>query len=147
MRGFVYAARGIARCVRDERNFRFHIVAAVYVCAFAPAFLQSRAEWAVLALTIGLVLCTETVNTALERLCDRVSSEHHPLVGAAKDMAAGAVLLTAIAAVAVAVLLFGKIEAWKALFAAWQQQLWKPIVLVLSAIPSVLFVVKKGRLS
>ena len=44
MRGFVYAFRGILRCIREERNFRFHIVAAVYVSLFSPAFLQKVSE-------------------------------------------------------------------------------------------------------
>ncbi len=142
LRGFAHAARGIAYCVRNERNFRFHLVAAAYVCVFSPAFLRTRAEGAVLALTIGLVLCTEAVNTALERVVDRISTEQHPLAGIAKDVAAGAVLLAALAAVVVAVLLFGRLSSWQALFEQWRVQWWEPLLLVLSAIPAVLFVVK-----
>lgn len=143
LRGFVYAIRGILRCVREERNFRFHMVAAFYVTLLSPAFLQSRAEGALLALAIGLVLCAEAVNTALERLVDRLSPEQHPLAGAAKDIAAGAVLLTALAAVVVAVFLFGRWEAWAALLTHWYHTPLKPILLIFSAIPAVLFIVKK----
>lgn len=146
LRGFVYAFRGILRCIREERNFRFHIVAAVYVSLFSPAFLQSRAEGALLAVTIGLVLFAEAVNTALERLVNRISPEQHPLAGAAKDIAAGAVLLTAIAAVAVAIFLFGRWDAWVSLFAQWYHAPLKPILLILSAIPAVLFIVKPKEL-
>lgn len=145
LRSFTCAARGILCCVREERNFRFHLVAAAYVSVFSPAFLRTRAEGAVLALTIGLVLCTEAVNTALERAVDRVSAEQHPLAGAAKDAAAGAVLLAALAAVAVAILLFGRLSAWQALLGQWRLQPWKPVLLVLSAVPAVLFVVKPKR--
>ena len=142
LRGFVYAFRGIRRCIREERNFRFHMVAAVYVCLLAPSFLRSRAEGALLALTIGLVLCAEAVNTAIERLVNRISPEQHPLAGAAKDIAAGAVLLTAVAAVAVAVFLFGRWETWVKLFTHWYHTPIKPLLLILSAIPAVLFIVK-----
>ena len=143
LRSFVYAFRGILRCIREERNFRFHIVAAVYVSVVSPAFLQSRAEGALLAVTIGLVLFAEAVNTALERLVNRISPEQHPLAGAAKDIAAGAVLLTAIAAVVVAIFLFGRWDAWGSLFAQWYHAPLKPILLILSAVPAVWFVVKQ----
>ncbi len=142
----MHAFRGILRCIREERNFRFHIVAAFYVSLFSPAFLRSRAEGALLALTIGLVLCAEAVNTALERLVDRISPEQHPLAGAAKDIAAGAVLLTAIAAVAAAVFLFGRWDAWAALLKNWYHTPLKPLLLILSAIPAVLFIVKPKEL-
>ncbi len=146
LRSFVYAFRGILRCIREERNFRFHIVAAFYVCVFAPAFLRSRAEGALLAVTIGMVLFAEAANTAIERIIDRISPEQHPLAGAAKDIAAGAVLLTAIAAVAVAVFLFGRWDVWVSLFTQWYHAPLKPILLILSAIPAVLFIVKPKEL-
>ena len=59
-----------------------------------------------MVLTIALVLVVEAVNTALETLCDLVSPSYHPLVKRAKDVAAAAVLLAALAAVAIAALLF-----------------------------------------
>ena len=60
-----------------------------------------------LALTIAAVISLEAVNTALEALCDVVSPEHHPAVEIAKDVAAGAVLVAAIAALVIAALIFG----------------------------------------
>lgn len=146
LRGFVYAFRGVLRCIREERNFRFHIVAATYVSVLAPVFLRSRAEGALLALTIGLVLCAEAVNTAVERLVNLISPEEHPLAGAAKDIAAGAVLLTAVAAVVVAVFLFARWDTWVSLLEHWYHTPVKPILLILSAIPAVLFIVKPKEL-
>ena len=61
--------------------------------------------WALVALISGLVLAFELMNAALEKLIDRLHPERHPEIGAAKDMAAGAVLVLACAAVAVAVAL------------------------------------------
>ena len=142
IKGFGYAARGIWRCAREEWHFRFHLVIAFYVLLFTPRFSLSRAEGALLALTIGGVLTAELINSAVERAIDRFSTEHHPLAGAAKDMAAGAVLITAIAAVAVAVLLFWKPTVWAAIIADWAGHIHKPILLALSAVPAVLFVWK-----
>lgn len=114
---FVWAGRGILLCLM-ERNFRIHIVAAVAVVYFGAGFYElGRAEWAVLALTIGAVMSLEAVNTALEYLCDRVCAENDAFIGKCKDCAAGAVLLSAIAAVGVAVSLFWDTERFSAV---WQ---------------------------
>lgn len=142
IKGFSYAARGIWRCMREEWHFRFHLVIAFYVLLFAPRFSLSRAEGALLALTIGGVLTAELINSAVERAVDRISAERHPLSGAAKDMAAGAVLIAAVAAVAVAVMLFWKPDVWVSVFADWGEHIYKPILLALSAVPAVLFVWK-----
>jgi diacylglycerol kinase len=65
------------------------------------------AEMALIVLTIALVLIVEAMNTALEAACDLASPGYHPLVKRAKDVSAAAVLIAAVAAVAIAVLLFG----------------------------------------
>ena len=105
IKSFGYAARGVWYCIRHERNFRIHLGIAAYVLAFAPYFSLSRAEWAVLAVLMALVLCAEAVNTAVERTVDLASTERQPRARAAKDAAAGAVLLCALAAALVGILL------------------------------------------
>lgn len=142
IKGFGWAARGVWHCMREEWHFRFHLVIAFYVLLFTPRFSLSRAEGAILALTVAGVLVTEMINSAVERAVDRCSTERHPLAGAAKDMAAGAVLLAAIAAIAVAILLFWRPDIWLAIFADWGEHIYKPIILALSAVPAVLFVWK-----
>ena len=67
----------------------------------------SRAEWAILILTIAMVITLELVNTAAERIVDMVTEEYHPLAEKAKDIAAGAVLVGAVASVIVGICLFG----------------------------------------
>lgn len=110
VRGFAYAFRGLRECLR-ERNFRFHLCAAAFVIYFAARFYElSRGEWAALFLTVSAVLSLEALNTALERLCDRVSPEKNELVGKCKDCAAGAVLISAAGAVAVGAALFWDTE-------------------------------------
>ena len=105
-KGFVYAGRGIAMAL-GQRNFRFHLCAAAFVIFFAARFYSFSAEkWAVLLLTCGSVLSLEIVNTAVEKLADSVTLEESPLIGAAKDCAAGAVLIAAVIAVVIGFLLF-----------------------------------------
>ena len=65
-----------------------------------------RYEWLTLTLTIAIVLAAEGVNTAIEAAVDLASPSYHPLAKIAKDVGAGTVLLTAIAAVIVGMLLF-----------------------------------------
>ncbi len=142
--GFRCAARGVWRCIREEWHFRFHLVATCYVLWFAPRFGLTRAEWAALVLTIGGVLTAELINSAVERTIDRFSTEQHPLAGLAKDMAAGAVLVTAVVAVAVAVFLFWDPSVWLAMIHTWKTNLVEPILLAVSAVLAVLFIGKWG---
>lgn len=105
-KGFYYAGRGIVTAC-GQRNFRFHLCAAAFVIFFAARFYSFSAErWAVLLITCGAVLSLEVLNTAVEKLADSVSLEENPLIRAAKDCAAGAVLIAAVVAVAVGVFLF-----------------------------------------
>jgi diacylglycerol kinase (ATP) len=107
VRAFRDAFRGVAEMLRTQRNARFHVVAMGMVLAAGLWLRLSRVEWALVALSIALVLAFEAVNTALEYLTDLVSPDYHPLAGRAKDVAAGAVLLGALGAVAVGLLIFG----------------------------------------
>jgi diacylglycerol kinase len=77
------------------------------VLALAFALGLSQVEIAILILTIVLVLILEAVNTVVETVCNLVSPGYHPLVKRAKDVAAAAVLLSALAAIGVALVLFG----------------------------------------
>lgn len=104
---FRYAFTGIALLIKTQANARFHLLAAVGVIVAAWYFEVSASEWAILALTIGTVLAAEGFNTALEYLTDLVSPDYHELAGKTKDLAAGAVLIAAFAAIAVAACIFG----------------------------------------
>ncbi len=106
LRGFVYAAEGIAHTVRSQRNMRVHMVIAAAVVVIGVAFGIGPTEWAIIALTMGVVFAAETMNTVVESLIDLVSPTHHPQAKIAKDAAAGAVLLAALAAVGVGAAIF-----------------------------------------
>ena len=105
LKSFLYAGRGLKVCLA-ERNMRFHISTAVLVTAFSHAYGLSHLEYGLLFFTIGAVFSLEAVNTAIERLTDLASPQRHPLAGAAKDAAAGAVLIMAVASVVIGCCLF-----------------------------------------
>ena len=86
---------------------QFHLIAALAAVALAWRLDFSILEQAVLLLTIAGVITAEMVNTAIETVINKISPEFHPLAKAAKDVAAGAVLVQAIAALGVGVVLFG----------------------------------------
>ena len=107
VRAFGFAGHGVWHVIRTERNMRVHLAVAAVVVMAGVLWHVSAADWAVLAIAIGLVLTTETLNSALEALTDLHTSEYHPLAKTAKDAAAGAVLIASAAAVAVGVAVFG----------------------------------------
>lgn len=104
---FGYAYRGVAAALRTEVHLQFHAVATVAVLGLGWYVGLTRGEWALVALAVGLVWALELVNTAIEAVVNLVSPEYHPLAGRAKDVAAGAVLVGAVAALAVGLLVFG----------------------------------------
>lgn len=106
LKSFKNAFKGIASAFITEGHMRFHFVAAFFVLLFAYICEVTTTEWAVLIITIGAVFAAELINTAIEQVCDLYSTEHNPLIGKIKDIAAGAVLVAAIAAIGVAVFVF-----------------------------------------
>jgi diacylglycerol kinase len=110
---FGYAFRGVGAALRTEVHLQFHAAATVVVVGLGLYCGLARWEWAAVALSVGGVWCAELVNTAVEAVVNLVSPEYHPLAGRAKDVAAGAVLLMALAALAVGLLVFGpRLWAW-----------------------------------
>lgn len=109
------AFRGIFVCALSERNMRVHLTACCYVLFFAFRMGLPRAEIAVLALTIGAVMSAEAMNTAVEKLCDFTERRWNPYIRVIKDIAAGAVLLCALAAVVVGAVIFLRQELWQLL--------------------------------
>ena len=115
LRSFYFAFAGLAYLFRTQRNARIHAVSGAAACALAYYLQISRAEWAVLVFTIALVLILEGLNTAIEAAIDLASPNIHPLAKAAKDLAAGMVLIGAMASVAVGGLILGP-PLWRKLF-------------------------------
>ena len=107
LRSFGYAFEGIAYVVRTQRNMRVHLVIAGLVVVAGMLLRVTAVEWAVIALAMGVVFAAEMVNTVAELAVDLLTEEYHPMAKVAKDVSAAAVLVTAIAAVAVGVAIFG----------------------------------------
>ena len=104
-RSFEHAYRGMISAVRTQRNMRFHVAVAVLVLVASLLVGVSKLELAILVLTILLVFVTEMFNTAMEFVVDMVTSEYHPLAKLAKDVSAGAVLVSSVGAVLVGYLI------------------------------------------
>ncbi|MCC7198334.1 MAG: diacylglycerol kinase [Gammaproteobacteria bacterium] len=96
-----FALRGLKLTAMREKNFRAHLFVAAAMLMVMIMIRPAAVWWAIVILAIGMVLVTELVNTALETLADRVHPEQHPEIGAAKDIAAGAVLVAGATAAAV----------------------------------------------
>jgi diacylglycerol kinase len=107
LRSFAIGAAGFLHALRSEQNMRIHCVIAAAVIAAGFFFQVAAWEWVALVFAIGLVLSAECLNTALERLADRVSPEKHPLLGQAKDCGSAAVLVLAATAAVVGGVIFG----------------------------------------
>jgi len=105
-RSFRHAGRGLRLLLASQHNAWIHAGATVAVVAAGLAVGLARWEWGLIVAAIGAVWVAEGLNTAVERLGDAVSAEEEPLVGRAKDAAAGAVLLAALAAAAIGLLVF-----------------------------------------
>lgn len=142
LRSFALAFRGIRESVLTGRNLRIQIVIGAYTLATAPFFLNTRTEWAILLMMVALVLISEIFNTALELLVDQASPSYSTLAKAAKDAAAGAVLLCALFSLIIAGLLFLKAESFGRFFTFCREHLWYPLLLIAGVPLSVLFIVK-----
>ncbi|NJO42621.1 MAG: diacylglycerol kinase family protein [Cyanobacteria bacterium CRU_2_1] len=100
---FRYAWAGVSYAYQTQRNFRIHVAVGTLAIALSIVLHLSRVEVAIIGLTIGAVLTMELLNTALESVVDlTVRQTYHELAKIAKDCAAGAVLISAFAAVLVA---------------------------------------------
>ena len=137
-RGFVYAWNGIRAAVQEERNFRFHLCAACYAVILGMLADLSCMEWALLAFCITAVLGMELMNSAVERAVDKPDTTHWWSAGAAKDMAAGAVLILALGALAVGGCLF--LPRLNAIGNALRQSPWIGVICAAALIPAYFFI-------
>lgn len=142
-RSFYYAFKGVLFCFENEQNMRIHLCFMVYMFAFLTVydfFEISRTQFAVLITLCALVLGLEAVNTALERAVDLAANGYSPLAKAAKDAAAGAVLLAATGAVAAGVVIMWQPEAFAAMFGYYTAKPSMLVLLIVSVAASLVFV-------
>ena len=106
LRSFRCAFSGIGWALRTQRNLRIHALATVLVIALGLVANIAAWEWCAVLGCIALVWAAELLNSALEVLCDRITTEPDEHIRRAKDAAAGAVLICAIISVVVAAIVF-----------------------------------------
>jgi diacylglycerol kinase len=107
IQSFAHAGRGLRLLCRTQWNFRIQLVAGVGAIFLACYFRVSAIEWLFLIACIGLVLCAEALNTALERTVDLLEPQRRPLARDAKDLAAAGALIASLSSMIVGLILFG----------------------------------------
>ncbi len=138
-KSFFYAASGIVSALVRERNMRIHTVCMAYMYFFLFAFdffEITRTQLAVIFLANALVIGGELINTAIENTVDLVSKEHTAYGKAAKDCAAGAVLVFAVFSVLCGIAVMWQPKAFSALFEYFGS---RPAAVVLFAASAVIF--------
>ncbi len=104
LRSFAYAFSGLRFMLKTQHNAWLHLVATLVVIALGFGLKINATDWRWLVVAIVMVWTAETFNTAIEYVCDVVSPAYNDAVKHAKDIAAGAVLITAVGAAIIGVL-------------------------------------------
>jgi len=104
--GLGFAIKGIQSAIVSEFNLKVHFFVAIVVSIIGLVVGLSRMECIVIVLCFALVIASELLNTAIEKLVNLVSPEQNPKAGLIKDIAAGGVLVCAFAAAAVGLFIF-----------------------------------------
>lgn len=105
-KSFKYAVSGIVYCIKTQRNIVIQLVFAILAIFFGVFLKISKFEWAIIIFTIMFVIFSEMLNTAVESVVDLVTEEFSEKAKIAKDVAAGAVLVSAINAICMGLIIF-----------------------------------------
>ncbi|MCP4337175.1 MAG: diacylglycerol kinase family protein [Mycoplasma sp.] len=103
---FMYAIIGIWITIKEERSLLSHLIISVIVIGLGVSVRLSLNRWAILILTISIVIGFEVINTSVEALVDMISFRYNLKVKKVKDIAAGATLVVSIAAFAIGLIIF-----------------------------------------
>jgi diacylglycerol kinase len=106
MKSFSYAFNGLKILFREEHNSRIHFVAALTAIIFAIIFHLNTYEWVAIIFSIGLVITTEIINTAIENIADFISPDKNQKIKIIKDLSAAAVLISAVTALSIGLIIF-----------------------------------------
>ena len=97
-----FAVAGVSAALRSENSFRVHLLAAVAVLGILVWRRPIALWWAIIIVTLMVVLAAELINTAVEHLADHLHPDQHPRIKIVKDCAAASVLIASLGAAAVA---------------------------------------------
>ena len=113
IKSFGHALKGLKLLFLSQRNAIIHLCLIGLAVILGVLLKISFTEWAIIVLSSGMVIAAESFNTALEKLSDTIHPERNEGIGSAKDIAAGSVLITAIAALVVGIIIFlPKLYSW-----------------------------------
>lgn len=106
LKSFKYALEGIVLVMKTQHNAWIHAIATLLVIALGMFFPLTATEWLLLVLSISSVWVAESFNTALEFMADSISIDFQPLIKKAKDVSAGAVLISAVGSAIIGCIIF-----------------------------------------
>lgn len=106
IRGGGYAIKGAWLLLKHEPSIQVQFVLAILVTIMGFYFDITATEWMFQLLAIGLVMCTEGLNTAIENIADFVHPDFHTKIGVIKDIAAGSVFIAAVIAAVIGVIIY-----------------------------------------
>ncbi len=144
-KSFQYAFEGVAAVFKSGRNFRFMCFCGLLSITAAIPVLKKPTEWMTLISAIGITLCAETFNCAVERLCDRVTKQREENIKYVKDAAAAAVLILSISDLIIGILLFCIDCKFLKIFDYCRNHLWYPVVIAALIIIAFIKVPQKHK--
>lgn len=106
MQSFKHAFNGIKLIFNSQRNFKIQLIIGILVIFAGFFFKITILEWYGVIFSISLVLIAESLNTAIESMCDALTGDYSSKIKMAKDISAGAVLLSTIASVIIGLIIF-----------------------------------------
>ncbi|MDO4200144.1 MAG: diacylglycerol kinase family protein [Clostridia bacterium] len=140
LKSFKFAVKGILYTIKNEKNMRIHTVISFYVLLFSCFFHLSFVKYAVLFLTLGSVLTLEMINTSLEAIIDICSKEYNSVAKIAKDIAAGAVMISSVFAVLIGIMLFSDFYVYMSMLTFFMYHKLLFVLLILSILVSVAYI-------
>jgi len=106
VKSFKYAFEGVHYAFKNDQNLLVHLIVAFIVINISIALRVTPSQMAILGLTMMMVITAEMINSAIEKMVDLITKEHRQEAKIAKDVAAGMVLVTALAAAIIGTLIF-----------------------------------------
>ena len=106
LHSFKYAVNGLRIVIKEEHNARVHLFASISAIIAGLFFTISISEWIAVIFAIGFVISIEIINSAIENIADFISPEKHEKIKRIKDLAAAAVLISALTALTIGLIIF-----------------------------------------
>ena len=108
IKAFEFAFAGLINSFKNETHLKIHFLAALLVTAAGVLFKIKNSEWIIVISCCSIVLASELFNSAIEKICDLITTERNSQIKYIKDVSAGAVLILSVGAAIIGYLVFGK---------------------------------------